>query len=202
MATLNGNSVNLATALAGSGQTTNVGYRGAPDGGTNQNPAMLRIVTAVGATPTCTYQIEGSADNADWYPIDYADVAASAVNSIAIGATGVAAYNNNSAGVNLTIAGGTVTVIAINGTATGLTSGTFFVPAGGTVTVTYSVTPTTFVTSAAPVIETWGRGTFTITTATTKRLILRALIPWSFVRVTMSANTNVTNTIDVFFFRG
>lgn len=74
-----------------------------------------------------------------------------AVNAIPLAASGVASYNNNSTGVNLTISGGTVTAIAINGTTTGLTSGTFFVPAGGTVTVTYTVAPTTFTTAGLPV---------------------------------------------------
>lgn len=68
-------------------------------------------------------------------------------NTIPLAATGVASYNNNPSGVQLTIAGGTVTAIAINGTTTGLTSGTFAVPANGTVTVTYSVAPTTFTTA-------------------------------------------------------
>lgn len=72
---------------------------------------------------------------------------APAVNQIPLAANAVAAYNNNSAGVNQTISGGTVTAIAINGTTTGATSGTFFVPAGGTVTVTYSVAPTTYTTA-------------------------------------------------------
>lgn len=202
MATLSGNSVNLATALAGTGQTTNVGYRGNPDGATGQNPAMLRVAATAGATPTCTYQIEGSVDNTDWYPVDYVDLTYPVINAIAIGATGVAAYNNNPIGVMVAIAGGTVTIIAVNGTTTGLTSGTFFVPAGGTITITYSVTPTTFTTTAAPTSEMWTRGTFVITSTSTKRLVLRGGIPWTFIRVTMSANTNVTNTIDVFFFKG
>ncbi len=38
--------------------------------------------------------------------------------------------------------GGTVTVIAVNGTTTGLTSGTVIVPANATITLTYSVAPT------------------------------------------------------------
>lgn len=74
-----------------------------------------------------------------------------AVNAIPLGASGVATYNNNSVGVNLTISGGTVSQIAINGTNTNLTSGTFFVPAGGTVTVTYTVAPTTFATAGIAV---------------------------------------------------
>ena len=40
------------------------------------------------------------------------------------------------------ITGGTVTAIAIGGTATGLTSGQFFVPAGETIALTYSAAPT------------------------------------------------------------
>lgn len=80
--------------------------------------------------------------------------AAPSVNQISLGLTGVAAYNNNAAGVLQTITGGTVTAIAINGTTTGLTSGVFYVPAGGTVTVTYSVPPTTFTTAGVPVTVT------------------------------------------------
>lgn len=40
------------------------------------------------------------------------------------------------------IVGGTVTVIAVDGTATGLTSGSFMVPTGKNITLTYSVAPT------------------------------------------------------------
>lgn len=73
-------------------------------------------------------------------------IPAPTVNPITLAASGVAAYNNNSVGVNVTVAGGTVSAIAVNGTSTGATSGTFFVPAGGTITVTYTVAPTTFTT--------------------------------------------------------
>jgi hypothetical protein len=74
-----------------------------------------------------------------------------AVNAIALPASGVAGFNNNSTGVNVTVAGGTVSAIAVNGVTTGATSGTFFVPAGGTITVTYTVAPTTFTTAGIPV---------------------------------------------------
>jgi len=40
------------------------------------------------------------------------------------------------------ISGGTVTVIAVNGVTTGLTSGTFIVEALKTIAITYSVVPT------------------------------------------------------------
>lgn len=76
------------------------------------------------------------------------------VNAITLAATGVAAYNNNAFGVNATVTGGTVTGISISGTATGATSGTFFVAAGGTVAVTYS---------AAPTLTTAGVSTATLT---------------------------------------
>lgn len=40
------------------------------------------------------------------------------------------------------VIGGTVTVIAVDGTTTGVTAGTVFVPSGHTITLTYSVAPT------------------------------------------------------------
>lgn len=66
-----------------------------------------------------------------------------ALNALpALGASPATVFNNNSVGVNATVSGGTVSAIAVNGTTTGLTSGTFFIPAGGTLTVTYTAAPT------------------------------------------------------------
>lgn len=118
MATIS--SGNLATAQTGNGQTTNIVDRGRLSG-----PALLRITTTVGATPTCTYAIEGSADGSDWFSVAYAD-------------------------------------------------------------------------SATP--ETVSVATFAITTTTTVRKILRPDHPWRYLRVTYSANTNVTSTVDVWTF--
>ena len=115
------NTVNLATAQTGNGASTNVADRGRNAACT----ALLKIVTTIGATPTCTYAVEGSADGADWFPVAIADAA----------------------------------------------------------------TP-----------ETVSVATFVITTATTTRKILRPNHPWRLLRVTMSANTNVTNTIDLTVF--
>ena len=112
--------INLATAQTGNGASTNVVDRGGRTG-----PGLLKITTTVGATPTCTYLVEGSADGANWFPAAIAD-------------------------------------------------------------------------SATP--ETLSVATFVITTATTVYKILRANHPWRFVRVTMSANTNVTTTIDAWVF--
>lgn len=63
-------SVNLSTAQTGNGQSTNVADRGGARG-----PALLKVTTTVGATPTCTYAIEGSADGTNWFNIPYADSA-------------------------------------------------------------------------------------------------------------------------------
>lgn len=109
---------NLCTAQTGTGPTTNVADRGAVGGGSG----LVRIVTTVGATPTCTYLVEGSANGTDWAPAPIADPAAPE----------------------------TVTV-----------------------------------------------ATFAIVTATTTLKYLRPFHVWRYLRVTMSANTNVTSTIDV-----
>lgn len=107
----------LSNAQAGNGVTTNVVDRGVTLG-----PATVLIVTAVGATPTCTYQLEGSLDNSAWNPLSSAD----------------------------------------------------------------SGTPTVFSTA-----------TFLITTATTTTRIVNPTSPARFIRITYSANTNVTNTVNV-----
>lgn len=60
----------------------------------------------------------------------------------AVPGTGVAQYSNSSQPVIVTVTGGTVTVIAVNGVTTGLTTGAIYVPTGGTITLTYSVAPT------------------------------------------------------------
>lgn len=115
------NAANLSTAQTGNGQSTNIVDRGAAC----ERAALLKIVSTVGATPTVTVAIEGSADGTDWFSVAYADPA----------------------------------------------------------------TP-----------ETPAVATFAITTATTTRKILRPNHPWRFLRLTYSANTNVTLTADVLVF--
>jgi hypothetical protein len=61
---------NLSTAQTGNGASTNIADRGGAVG-----PALIRITTAIGATPTCTYLLEGSPDGTNWYPVQYADSA-------------------------------------------------------------------------------------------------------------------------------
>jgi len=62
--------VSLCTALAGSVPTTNIIDRGGRTG-----PVLLEVITTVGATPTCTYLVEGSADGTSFFAIPYADPA-------------------------------------------------------------------------------------------------------------------------------
>ena len=59
----------------------------------------------------------------------------------AVPASTVAATNNFGVDATVFIAGGTVSAVAIGGTATGATSGSFRVPSGQTITLTYTVAP-------------------------------------------------------------
>jgi hypothetical protein len=67
----------------------------------------------------------------------------------AVPATTVAQQNVNPYPVTVVITGGTMTVVAVNGTQVGTGAGTYLVPAGGTITLTYSVAPTGYVWSNA-----------------------------------------------------
>lgn len=62
--------------------------------------------------------------------------------TITVGASPFTFFNSQSYPVFVTVTGGTVSAITINGVSTGLTSGTFYLPAGSNITVTYSVAPT------------------------------------------------------------
>jgi hypothetical protein len=64
------------------------------------------------------------------------------ITSPVVPASGTPLYNTNPFPVVINVIGGTVTVIAVNGVTTGLTSGPVYVPAGGIITITYSVAPT------------------------------------------------------------
>jgi hypothetical protein len=117
---------NMCTALGGNVEATNRVERRADRMGF---ASLLRITTAIGATPTCTFLVEGSPDGVSWFAQPLQD---------------------------LPTAGG----------------------------------PPGTLTSA----------TFVITTAATFWKLLPVDIPWIFLRVTFSANTNVTSTIDLFAF--
>lgn len=109
---------NLSTAQTGNADSTNTIDRGVrADGG------AVVITSAIGATPTVTVNILGSADGVNFFNIPYALVA----------------------------------------------------------------TPRTFVVTAV-----------TITTAVTTTYLLQELIPFRFLKLNYSANTNVTLTADAF----
>jgi hypothetical protein len=122
-----GQPVSLSAAQVGNGVSTNIGARRTD--AVEARPALLRLITAIGATPTCTYVFEISPDGTFWFPMLYQDISTNAVlpaiTSVAIGP---------------------------------------------------------------------------ITTAITKLFLLPVDIPWGFVRATYSANTNVTNTLDLWAF--
>lgn len=111
------NTANLSTGQTGNGTSTNVADRVGATGA-----ALLKVTTTVGATPTCTYAIEGSADGTNWFNVAYADSATPGTVSVA---------------------------------------------------------------------------TFVINTATTVYKIIQPNVPVRFLRLTYSANTNVTNTADI-----
>lgn len=115
--------VSLGIAQTGNAVTTNVAQRRFDL--TATRPAVIRIVTTVGATPTATYQVEGSADGSAFYPL-----------------------------------------------------------------ATYDATGSTAASGA----------TFAITTATTTWRIVPVDQPWTYLRITVSANTNVTSTTDVYVY--
>lgn len=73
------NGAQLSAAQVGDGASTNIVDRGAA----TERPALLSITTAVGATPTCTYAIEGSADGVSWFAVSYADPATPDTGSVA-----------------------------------------------------------------------------------------------------------------------
>jgi len=67
--------INSHNAIIAVAQTTAADTNILDRGSENWNrPAMLILVTTIGATPTATYSaILGSVDNVNYYPIPYAD---------------------------------------------------------------------------------------------------------------------------------
>ena len=76
--------------------------------------------------------------------------------AMTLAASTVASLNPNPVPVSVTVTGGTVTVIAVGGVSTGLTTGTFTIPAGSSITITYSVAPTFTMADLAPSAATVG----------------------------------------------
>lgn len=70
--------VSLSVAQTGNGASTNVADRGPSHKG-----GIVRIITVVGGTPTCTYALEVSADGSTWVAATYADISTPTVDSTA-----------------------------------------------------------------------------------------------------------------------
>jgi len=66
----------------------------------------------------------------------------STMGTPAVPASGVAVQNNTTQPYEVTISGGTVTTVTVNGFAVGSGDGTYAVPSYGSIAVTYSVAPT------------------------------------------------------------
>lgn len=115
-------SMRLSDAQTGTGASTNVADRGPAHKG-----GIVRISTVAGATPTCTYALEVSADNSTFVACTYADTS----------------------------------------------------------------TPNTDVAT-----------TFALTSTTTVTKIIKVPSSWRYFRITYSANTNMTNTVDFLFSDG
>jgi len=83
-----------------------------------------------GATPP-----NRAVNNAGYNPVGYLS------NAPAVPASGTAQANNFSFPVRVYVSGGTVSALALNGTATGLTSGEVLLAPGDTITLTYTAAP-------------------------------------------------------------
>jgi hypothetical protein len=70
------------------------------------------------------------------------NLAAPAVSSPAVPLTTVAAANSTGTVVAVTVTGGTLTFVYVNGAQAGTAAGTYLVPVAGTVSITYSAAPT------------------------------------------------------------
>lgn len=64
----------IASAVTGNANSTVFDF-GNSNKGNAREPVLVRIVTTIGATPTCTYAIQGSEDNSTWTALNYADSA-------------------------------------------------------------------------------------------------------------------------------
>jgi len=71
------------TNLLGSGQTGNADSTNTLDRGTASSPGAVVVTSTVGATPTVTVNIQGSADGTNFHNIPYALVATPATFVVA-----------------------------------------------------------------------------------------------------------------------
>ena len=110
-------------------------------------PAELQPAAATGLTcPRCHFAapmvpvaaLRFRCSRCEWL----FNLAAPAVNAPAVPATTAAAANGTGTVVAVTISGGTLTSVVVNGSQAGTTAGTYLVPVGGSISITYSAAPT------------------------------------------------------------
>lgn len=117
-----GGSVVVSNAQTGNGDSTSIVDRGAYGGlDANVSPAVVQVNATAGATPTCTYAVQGSLDGTNWFNLP--------------------------------------TIKPDDGS------------------------------SAA---------TFVITSTSVVHRLVQGTFPWRYLKVVMSANTNVTNTTNIY----
>lgn len=129
--------------------------------------------------------------------------AAPTVSTPAVPASGANVQNPNAFPVNVTITGGTLTNVTVNGVTVGTTDGTYLVPSGGTISVTYTVAPTwqwtvpAGVNTPVPVLSAYLGSTNTVapfksSAATLNGSLYEAFLTWSSEQVVIKDGRQIT----------
>jgi hypothetical protein len=117
-----------------------------PDTGAQLQPAELTKLTC----PRCRFAarfvplaaLEFRCSRCEWaFTLAAPNISSPAVPSSGTATTNLVA-NGTGTVVAVTITGGTLTFVYVNGVQAGTTAATYLVPVGGTISVTYSVAPT------------------------------------------------------------
>lgn len=139
----NANGINVVSSttgtITGNSCNTNAG-KGILSSGSSNTLSIVGNNCAANSDGTADVSFVGSSNNVAnniGRVLNVGPLAAPAVP-----ASGVAQTNTFSVDAMVHVAGGTVSAIAVGGTGTGMTSGSFKVLAGQTITLTYSVAPT------------------------------------------------------------
>jgi len=184
---------NMCTALGGNVEATNRVQRRADRMGYG---SLLRITTAIGATPTCTFLVEGSPDGASWFALPLQDLPTAGGPP---GTLTSATFVITTAATFWKLLPVDIPWIFLRITTVVGTTCTYLVE-GSPDNVSWLALPLQDLPTAGGPPGTLTSAAFVITTAATFWKLLPVDLPWIFLRVTMSANTGVTSTIDLFAF--
>lgn len=112
----------------------------------NQGPNPVSIGGAGVTVGTFVYQLPAAMQEPMYLnepPFNVPDANIYGITTYpAVPASTVNATNTGSGPVSVTISGGTLTSVKVNGVQVGTTAGTYVVPAGQTISITYTVAPT------------------------------------------------------------